>query len=219
MSRSIQFVPKEFYHIYNRGTEKRDIFLSIADYERFLTLLYICNGVEAVDLKLQGRTLYEIKENKQRGKLVDICAYCLMPNHFHILVRESSDGGISKFIQKLSTAYTMYFNKKNNRTGSLFQGKFKASHIDDDEYLSYLIAYIHLNPVKLIDSNWRTNGIKDKKKTEKFLNQYVYSSYLDYLKKERIQNVIINKEAFPEYFETPKDFKSNMSYWLNYNTL
>ena len=151
-------------------------------------------------------------------KLVDICSYCLMPNHFHLLIKELEEGGISKFIQKLTTAYTMYFNRKNDRTGSLFQGKFKATHVDDDPYLSYLISYIHLNPVKIIDTMWKENGIKDRKKAENFLKNYYYSSFIDYLGNSRIENLIINKDSLPKYFETPKDFESNIREWLNYNT-
>ena len=219
MMRLTQFAPNEFYHVYNRGTEKRNIFLSRKDYDRFIALMYVCNGVEPVDLKLQGSTLYEIKDIKQRGKLVDIGAYCLMPNHFHVLLKELRDGGVSKFMQKLTTAYTMYFNKKNDRTGSLFQGKFKATHADDDVYLKYLITYIHLNPVKIFDHDWKEKGIKDEIKTRKFLEKYYYSSYVDYLGVERIENMLINKKSLPEFFEAPKDFRSNLDEWFSYEGL
>lgn len=150
--------------------------------------------------------------------LVDICAYCLMPNHFHLIIRERENNGISRFMQKLLTGYTMYFNKRYERSGNLFQGKFKAKHIDNDEYLKYLISYVHLNPIKLIDQKWKENGIKNKKQSEKYLGKYSYSSYLDYIGLTRVENKIINKSSLPEYFETIKDFETNVTEWLSYNS-
>ena len=91
-----------------------------------------------------------------------------MPNHFHILVKEKIENGISKFMGKLTTGYSMYFNKRYDRTGSLFQGVFKSVHADSDEYLKYLFAYIHLNPIKLINPEWKENGIKDKNRANAF---------------------------------------------------
>ncbi len=216
MSRNITFAPGEYYHLYNRGTEKRNIFSTKADYERFLSLLYLCNGTSPVHLQRQGRTLTENLENEMSGQLVDIGAYCLMPNHFHLLVREVTNGGISRFVQKLTTGYTMYFNTRHERTGALFQGKFKATHVDSDNYLKYLISYIHLNPVKLIDPNWKENGISNRKQAEAYLEKYRYSSYLDYLGRERIEAAILNKASLPDYFETRVGFKESVTEWLSY---
>lgn len=212
--------PGEYYHIYNRGTEKRDIFLNHRDYERFLSLLYLCNDSKrAVVTKLQGRTLDKALGLERGPTRIDICAYCLMPNHFHLLVREKGDGHISKFMQKLTTGYTMYFNKLNERSGALFQGKYKFIHANTDNYLSYLISYIHLNPVKLIDPKWKENGIQNKRRAEKFLNGYSYSSYPDYLGLKRYHSKILAKDALPKYFETLKDFKTVIKYWLQGPTL
>ena len=216
MSRSHTFAPGEFYHIYNRGTEKRTIFLKQGDYDRFVALLYMANQIEAVDLKLQGRTLEEVKDQERSTPLVGITAYCLMPNHFHLLLHEIESGGISKFMQKLSTAYTMYFNKRLERSGALFQGKFKASHVQDDRYLRYLVSYIHLNPVKLIEPEWKEHGIADRKGAEMFLADYQSSSYLDYLNKERTENIILTRDAMPEYFNSGREFKEFVTAWLDY---
>ena len=153
--------------------------------------------------------IVEIEEN-----LVDIGSYCLMPNHFHILVHERAEGGISKFMQKLSTAYSMYFNTKYERTGVLFEGRFKAQHANTDNYLKYLFAYIHLNPVKLIDSQWKENGIIDRAKAQRYLKTYRFSSYLDYLGKKRPENMILNKDVFPEYFENFSEFRDFIDEWL-----
>src|SRR5690606_36166474 len=97
-----------------------------------------------------------------RGKtLVEIGAYCLMPNHFHILLKSKEDDGISKFMNKLGTSYSMYFNRRYERTGILFQGRYKAKHVESDEYLKYLFSYSHLNPIKIIDPSWKDRGLKD----------------------------------------------------------
>ena len=216
MARTFLFAPGEFYHIYNRGTEKRNVFMSRADRNRFMALLYFANQNEPVDLKLQGRTLLEIVEPRAGTPLVGIVAYCLMPNHFHLLIREIEEGGISKFMQKLTTGYTMYFNKKYERNGSLFQGRFKATHVADDIYLRYLISYIHLNPIKLIEPKWKEAGIANKVRAEQYLETYVSSSYLDYLGKERPEGMILAREALPEYFSSGTDFKTFVTEWLTY---
>ena len=115
------------------------LFLDIPDRERFVKLLFVCNGTNPVVFKtIQGLPLDKI----ERGEtLVDIGLYCLMPNHFHLLVKEKKENGISMFMEKLSTSYSMYFNKKNERTGRIFENTFKATHVDNDEYLKYLFAY------------------------------------------------------------------------------
>jgi putative transposase len=216
MARTFSFAPGEFYHIYNRGTEKRNVFMSRADRDRFLCLLYFANQSDPADLKLQGSTLLEIAEQRTGAPLVEIIAYCLMPNHFHILLRELEEGGVSKFMQKLTTGYTMYFNKRHDRNGSLFQGRFKATHVADDRYLRYLISYIHLNPIKLIEPKWKEDGIADRVRAERYLETYTYSSYLDYLGKEWPGAIILTREALPEYFASDNDFKTFVTEWLTY---
>ena len=215
MGRNLTFAPGEFYHIYNRGTEKRKIFLSARDHERFLSLLYLSNVEERVDMKRQGRTLSELMLQDKGKKLVEVCAYCLMPNHFHLILKEIDEGGISKFMQKIITGYTMYFNKNYERSGALFQGKFKSEHAKNDRYLKYLIAYLHLNPIKLFDSNWKENGIRDRKRAEKFLDGYIYSSFLDYCGNDRVEKSILSFESLPDYTSDLKNFRSSMAEWLD----
>jgi len=206
MERKFEFSIEEFYHLYNRGNGKRDIFLNRSDKKRFVKLLFVCNSIKPVVFKIiQGLPLEEI----DRGEtLVDIGAYCLMPNHFHLLVREKIENGISIFMEKLATAYSMYFNKKNERTGKLFEGVFRATHADTDKYLKYLFSYIHLNPVKLINPNWKEKGIIDIQKSKQFLEKYEFSSYNDYINLNREEKIILNKSVFPGYFEDFKEFKS-----------
>lgn len=226
MLRKTNFVPGNYYHIYNRGTEKREIFLDKSDYLRFIFLLYICNSVEPVNIRelfpegfkkeiYKGLSFANLAKFNREKTLVNIGAYCLMPNHFHILIKEKIDNGISIFMRKLSTAYAMYFNKKNERNGVLFQGPFKAELVDNDEYLKYLFAYIHLNPVKLIEPAWRDQGIKNFKKAKEFLDNYRWSSYPAYVNGEE-NNPLLNKKSFPEYFCGTKEFKNFIEEWLKY---
>ena len=214
MERKFQFSINEYYHIYNRGVEKRDIFMSGDDYSRFQRMLYIANSTKPVVYKLIQRQSLETIDIGD--KIVAIGAYCLMPNHFHILVKEVQENGVTDFMEKLSTGYSKYFNKKYERVGALFQGRFKAEHVDSDEYLKYLYSYIHLNPVKLIDSRWKEAGIRDTKKTRAYLENYHTSSYLDYSGTDREEKLILSKNEFPEYFDKPKDFKEYINDWLEF---
>jgi len=222
MQRNLNFAPGESYHVYNRGNEKQKIFRDKTDYRRFILLLYYANSVEPVHLqsvkkdikKLQGNFIKKMDE--KRETLVDIGAWCLMSNHFHILIKEKVEGGISKFLLKLATGYSMYFNKRYDRVGSLLQGAFKAEHLDKDNYLKYLFSYIHLNPIKLLQSDWKEKGIKDDKKAVDFLNHFEYSSYIDYVGDNRGYRFILNKEAFPEYFEDVKNFNEEIFDWITF---
>ena len=217
MSRKIIFSLGENYHIYNRGNDKRVTFQNKTDYDRFIALLYLCNSVKNIRLSDYPKVKLEKLLDIKRGEtIVDIGAYCLMPNHFHLLIHEKTENGISKFMQKLLTAYTMYFNKKNERTGSLFSGLFKATHANEDEYLKYLFSYIHLNPIKLIEPMWKEKGISDKKKANMFLNLYDYSSFLDFTGKQRKESVILDKKHFPEYFKNFKEFADFIENWLSF---
>jgi REP element-mobilizing transposase RayT len=215
MARRFTFAPKEFYHIYNRGVDKRIVFLDDKDCDRFVALLYLCNNTESVHFSDYGSLELDKLLSIPRGeKLVSIGAYCLMPNHSHILLMEDKEGGVSLFMQKVSTAYTMYFNIKYERTGALFAGRFKAQHANNNNYLKYLFAYIHLNPVKLIEPKWREKGVLNKVKVSNFLNSYKYSSYLDYKGINRTENAILNTDVFPEYFQNPLEFEEHISAWL-----
>ncbi|MFA6274006.1 MAG: transposase [Candidatus Paceibacterota bacterium] len=221
MLRKHTFSIEEYYHLYNRGTDKREIFLDVHDYHRFIILLYLCNSDQPVSLEKlfrQGRSFTELFTINRGNPIVSIGAWILMPNHFHILIKEITENGIATFMRKVMTGYSMYFNKKYNRNGNLFQGRFKSEHANNDEYLKYLFSYIHLNPVKLIsgESNWKENGIKDIKKAKEFLSQYEYSSLQDYLDQNKRYKNIISKKEFPEYFSKTKDIWNELLEWLNF---
>jgi len=213
--REANLVDGEYYHIYNRGNSKQKIFHDNEDYSRFVSLLYACNSTNSFRIftLAKNESPYDFERGK---KIVSIGAYCLMPNHFHILITPTEEKGVSKFMQKLGTAYSMYYNKKYKRTGGLFEGKFKSQHLGNDRYLKYLFSYIHLNPIKLIQKNWKEIGIKNKKEALEYLQNYKYSSYLDYLDIKRIQNKILNTENFPEYFPNNKSFQKEIFEWLSY---
>lgn len=227
MQRKFNFAPGEYYHLYNRGNDKRQIFLNHSDYFRFLLLLYAANHRQPVHLSnWQGEVLPAgLIWSKDYGpKLVDIGAYCLMPNHFHLLVREkerntSDTPAVPIFMQKLLTGHSMYFNKKYGRSGKLFEGPFKATHADDDRYLKYLFAYIHLNPVKSIDpTGWVKKSIRHPETAKEFLNHYEYSSYPYYSGRKRLSDSIINAAAFPGYFSETKEFSDFIQDWINFST-
>ena len=148
MLRKDPFITGEYYHIYNRGIDKRIIFKSEKDYERFMILLYIANSNDSFRLddilNKNNKTFEEVLKIKKDIQLVSIGAWCLMPNHFHILIRQDIDGGITKFMRKVSVGYSMFFNLKYQRKGSLFGGLFKSKLINsDDNYMRQLFAYIH----------------------------------------------------------------------------
>jgi len=212
MERKTPFVENEYYHIYSRGVEKRKIFLSTRDYERFMALLYIMNQNDSfrMDNFLKGKKLQDIFKEKRSKVLVSIVGYCLMPNHFHLILNEHTEGGISKFMGKLLTAYSMYFNTKYERSGPLVTHPFRSEHIDDEAQFLYIFSYVHLNPLSILQKGWKENGIKNPKEGGKFLANYEYSSYLDFLAKERIESAILDFNLIPEYLKNTKhDFETH----------
>lgn len=147
--RKQQLISDGYYHVYNRGHNKQRIFLNHKDFMRYRS-------------RLEG---YLEKHN------VTLLAYCLMPTHIHLLLRQDADQEIERFMHRLHTAYTMYFNIRYDRVGSAFQGRFKAKHIESDEYLLHVSRYIHLNPIEII----RAQGPALR------LEEYGWSSYQEYI--------------------------------------
>lgn len=140
-----EFVADTSYHTCNRGVERRLIFLDSQDYNVFLNRLrmMLIDRSELDDDELSRQPV------KSFYGEVELLAYCLMPNHFHLLLHQITDNGVAEFMRTLSTSYTMYFNKRYQRVGSLFQGRYKAQRVDNDAYRLYISRYIHLNPVAL----------------------------------------------------------------------
>ncbi len=205
--RDTNFIENEYFHIYNRGNGKMEIFKDEEDYDRFIKLLYICNSEKSFKFRDnivdQNLDAWDFEKGES---LVEICSWVLMPNHFHlILISHRSDlweknyNPITEFMRKLSTAYVMYFNKKYERSGSLFEGKFKSRNVNKDNYFNYLFAYVHLNPVKLIQADWKENGIKDKNKTLEYIKDFKYSSFVDFFNNfNRKEFKILNLTSLPQ---------------------
>ncbi|MEI7621222.1 MAG: transposase, partial [Candidatus Moraniibacteriota bacterium] len=145
MKRRETITPGEYYHVFNRGIEKRRIFFKKVDYERFIDSLTLFNTDKPSwlvnDILEAGMDFFPTETER----LVELVAYCVNSNHFHLLLKENQENGIATFMKKVCTGYAMYFNKKNERSGILFQGRFKSVHIDSNDLLLYISAYINCN--------------------------------------------------------------------------
>ncbi len=203
----------ETYHIYNRGAHKRDVFTSERDYQRFQLLLHLMNGTSPIEMrnvfrKYGGRSSAAIfEEEVPEQPLVDVLAYCLMPNHFHLVLRQKVENGISVYLKKVFTAYSMYFNTKYEHSGVLFQGRFKSRHIDNEAYFRYIFAYVHLNPLSILQPDWETKGFADSGAARLFLGEYSYSSYVDYSVGNRAERALLAHDDIPEFLMTQNDFE------------
>jgi len=189
-------VENEYYHIYNRGVDKREIFLDASDYQRFLKCMQEFNCENPIG------SLYEKYLREKNGgstsiveveppRLVELTGYCLNPNHFHFILQQISEKGIEKFMQRIGTGYTMYFNQKYDRSGSLFQGKFKSSHIGSTSHLLRLSVYVNCN-----------SEIHKIHPAE----NYRWCSFLEYVDKNK--RGICKKEVISSQFRSENDYRS-----------
>jgi REP element-mobilizing transposase RayT len=186
----------EYYHIYNRGVDKRDIFNDKKDLDRFIESMREFNKVEAIVSLANLRKTNQIAPKAlSRKPLVSIVAYCLNPNHFHFILKQLVDGGIAKFMQKLQGGYTSYFNIKNSRTGVLFQGTFKSHLIGNENYFNKIIGYVN--------KNYQVHNIPKNKMN------FVFASDQEY---ENNNFKIVSKEEgkrILEIFDGSKNFKKH----------
>lgn len=189
-SRTTPFINDYFYHIYNRGSEKRSIFENQRDYQIFLKTLkyYQIEGPKPRFSKFPSLAVTELDENR---KLVEILTYCLMPNHFHLLLKQVRDKGVTEFLSNLSNSYTRHYNTKYSRVGHLFQSEFKAVIMESNEQLIHVSRYIHLNPI--------VSGIV------KNLEQYEWSSYPEYTNSHIPE--LCSKEDILGHFKNPHDYQ------------
>jgi putative transposase len=199
-------ITEEWYHCYNRGVDKRTVFEGEDDCERFLMLLYLCNdrdrNTHVIDLELRHATLAGLLRYRsfERGApLVDIGAYALMDNHLHLIVRQLTDRSVAQFMQRVFTGYTMYFNKKYERSGALFAGSYKSKHLNTDEYFKHALQYVLLNPVDLFEKDWK-RGSGDIRTIEKQLRTYKYSSAPDFFGEKRPESSLVH-DVRTEYFD------------------
>lgn len=188
-SRIIPFVDGEYYHVFNRGVAKMQIFNSFYDYNHFVkTMIYYSIEGPKPRFSIFTPTTLTLNINK---KIVNIICYCLMPNHFHFLLRQIRKGGITEFVSKLSNSYTKYINIKNKRVGPLLQGNFKAIHVETNEQLLHLSRYVHLNPLV-------SYLVKD-------LDSYKWSSYPEYV--NLTNNAICDKKIILDQFKSSGEYK------------
>lgn len=188
-SRKIPFVNGEYYHIYNRGVAKLPITSDSHDFKRFVKSMQY---YQFAGPKPRYSFFDPKKMNIENLKnIVTILCFCIMPNHFHFLLKQEADGGITEFVSKLSNSYTKYFNMRSERVGPLFQGEFKAVRIESDEQFIHLSRYIHLNPV----TSYLVTNILD----------YFWSSYSDYVSIRRFN--FVNTTEIMKLFKTKKEYE------------
>ncbi|OGN00807.1 MAG: hypothetical protein A3I26_00675 [Candidatus Yanofskybacteria bacterium RIFCSPLOWO2_02_FULL_43_10] len=202
----------EIYHVLNRGVDKRIIFEDKQDYFRFIHDLYEFNDQERVettfrDFRDYGADGKIAKINRGARKLlVDILAFCLMPNHYHLMLSPRIENGISIFMQKLNMGYAKYFNQKNKRVGVLFQGPYKKIPVTNETHFLHLPFYIHFNPLDLSFPEWRENKISNPEGALNFLKPYRWSSHLDYLGIKNFPS-ILNMKHLKEILGNEQDYQ------------
>ncbi len=167
--RKTPLVENEYYHIYNRGVDKRSVFQAKEDLLRFLNCMEIFNTVDTIGGIYQSTLIKNASFRGSTSKLVKFVAYCLNQNHYHFILESLVENGIQKFMHRLSTGYTYYFNNKYERSGSLFQGRYKSIHVENDAYLLHLSVYVNLNNRVHLNLN------------ESWLEDLNFSSFLEYI--------------------------------------
>lgn len=204
----------ELYHALNRGVEKRQIFLDTQDRARFVHDLYEFNDSAPADNSRRLSPMIELRSQSygKRDCIVQIHGWCIMGNHYHLLLSELKENGISLFLKKLNIGYAMYFNEKYKRIGSLFAGRTKKIRITSDAHFLHILHYIHLNPLDLLKgaASWRTLEIRDSKQALMHLETYRWSSYLDYCGRKNFPS-IITKELFGDIF---KNYKKTIASYM-----
>jgi putative transposase len=186
----------DIYHIYNRGVDKRMIFCDKSDFQRFLKIMEEFNAVDSIG----GVYVHSLKKNQTRKmksiKLVNIITYCLNPNHYHLILKQVADNGISKFMQKVGTGYTMYFNKKYKRNGVLFQGRFKSHIAEKGDKLLKLSVYVNLN--------FKVHGLK---RFGDSAFEFIKSSWGEYIEGIGNGNNFCEKDVILKEFKNKKEYE------------
>jgi putative transposase len=195
----------ELWHVLNRGTEKRKIFMDDRDRARFVYDL--CEFNDTRPANNMRRSFEKTKRGRRlvsRDAIVDIHAWCLMDNHYHLLVSQRSEGGLTTFLRKLNTGYTNYFNERYDRSGVLFQGKTKRRLVDSDAHFLHVLHYIHLNPLdrSKATGDWRSGRIQGRARAVAILGNYKWSSYRDCCGQPNFPSVIsteLYRDAYKDY--------------------
>jgi len=213
----------EIYHVLNRGVDKRKIFLNDQDHFRFVHDLYEFNDANPVNNVVYyfqkfndvGRPYIRpyVRKKQPREPIIDIHAFCLMPNHYHLLISPRVESGISLFMKKLNGGYAKYFNEKYERSGALFQGRYKSIVVIEESHFIHLPYYIHCNPLDIVGEQWRIRKTNDYRSAINFLESYRWSSHLDYLGEKNFPSVITNS-FLQNYFGGDLAYKKTIYKWL-----
>jgi len=211
----------ELIHTLNRGVDKRKIFLDRQDYFRFIHDLFEFNDQEWVNTTFyrfrQSNDIASRKINvdrRPRKLLVNVHAFALMPNHYHLLLSQKIENGISKFMKKVNMGYAKYFNQKYERVGALFEGRYKSVPIKNEAHFIHIPYYIHLNPLDLAAPEWRERKLKNYQKAISFLDSYRWSSHLDYAGVHNFPSVT-QREFLTDFFGDSNQYKKSIKKWLN----
>ncbi len=211
-------------HALSRGVDKREIFLDDQDRFRFVHDLFEFNDQERVNNNFRAfggkhPRLNDIAsrsigdKGRPRKLLVDIHAFCLMGNHYHLLLSSRVESGIPAFMKKLNMGYAKYFNTRYKRVGTLFQSRYKSVPVTSDPHLLHIPCYIHFNPLDFAAPGWRNREIANYREVLRFLEGYRWSSHLDYLGKGNFPSVT-NRRLLTELLGEPKEYKKSLSRWL-----
>lgn len=177
------FANENYYHIYNRGVDRREIFLDDHDRQRFLQSLMVLNNA------CRPANTRMTQQYSPRTPYMHLAAYCLMPNHFHLVLRQSVDAGISACMQRWLNSYTKYFNARHSRKGRLFESVYQSVPIDNDAQLLHATRYVHLNPLSIIEPGWKEHGIGAPGTALAYIRNYPWSSYSHYIRRTRNEYV------------------------------
>jgi len=212
----------DFYHVLNRGVDKRKVFLEDIDYIRFIHDMYEFNdknsknglSSQRFSLKLDVRhQVLRKREKPKRELLVKIHCFALMPNHYHLLLSPVIENGIALFMKKLNAGYTKYFNAKHDRVGTLWQGSYKSVPIKTDAHFNFIPYYIHFNPLDLSAPEWRVQCPAKPSAALAFLEHYRWSSHRDYLGVPNFASVT-DRNFFGEVIGTGKQYAKNAVHTL-----
>lgn len=211
----------QLIHTLNRGVDKRRIFLDEQDRFRFIHDLFEFNDKNWVNTSnyrfnsniddIASRQI--IHEKRPRELLVDILIFCLMPNHYHLLLSPLVENGVPKFMKKLNMGYAKYFNTKYKRSGALFEGRYKQVPITEDAHFIHIPYYIHCNPLDLEHIEWRSRSIKNYESAMQSLNSYRWSSHLDYLGEKNFPS-ITNRNFLLNFFGNTDQYRKSIENWL-----
>jgi putative transposase len=205
----------EIYHVLSRGVDKRKIFFDEQDSLRFIHDLFEFNDEKPVNNNFYkyNDVRRRYVEREPRKLLVKIHAFCLMPNHYHLLLVPNIENGVMSFMKKINGGYAKYFNIKYKRRGTLFEGRYKKILIKDEAHFIHLPYYIHLNPLDIAAPEWRDKRIKNYNKAIKFLESYRWSSHLDYLGKKNFPSVT-QRNFLLDFFGGHKRYERSIKSYL-----